>query len=532
MISSRSKKILIVSPPYRISQSTFPLGPMYIAAVLRKAGHGVEIIDMDVLNLSEEDYCRRLQEAEYDYLCTGGMITAWNFIVFTCEAVRAIRPDAKIIVGGGIISATPKSLLSVSQADAGIVGEGEETILDVIDAYENGRPLSTVDGIVYREGEELTQTSPRAYIEDLDSLPFPAWDLFNVGETYARFPSHNSILKARRSATVSTTRGCPFNCTFCYTEKKVRQRSVGSIIEEIKELKNRYGVGYVLFADDLFVVRRSLAVDFCNEVIKSGLNIKWSCSGRCNVLDKEFLRLLKSAGCDEMGIGIESGSPTVLTAIRKNQTPEQIVDAIRMIRETGITPGGTFILGLPPETRETVRETVEIYKKVNRYRKAVNKFFFATPYPGTALYEDMRAKGRIADEIGFFETLSEKGDAVNFCVNCTDAFSDEELIQIKREIEAEVFEDFVRKHPLSALFQFVTQKTPWGKIKSFILKVKMNGLRSSLRFLWKKVLVKLRRTTDVSQRFWNTKRSYSYRRAISCTVFACGASEKVGNKLS
>lgn len=504
------KRVLIVAPPYRLSQGNFPLGLMYVASALQEVGHIVQVIDMDVLNLPMDKYMKELRERDYDYFLIGGMITAWNFIVFSCNFVKQIKPHVVAIVGGGVVNSTPKSLISVSKADVGVMGDGEEAIIDVIDAIENGRSLSTVTGIVYKEENEVIQTKPRQYLRSLDSLPFPAWELFRVGEVYVRFPSQYSLFRAKRVATIATTRGCPFQCTFCYTDKKVRQRSVENVIEELKELKRRYKVGHILIADDLFVVRKKYAIEFSEAMIKHKMNLTWSATGRCNIVDKEFLRILSQGGCRFMGLGIESGSAKVLKLIKKSQTPQQIISAVKMVREAGINPGGSFILGMPPETKETIRETVEVYKEVNAYRYHVNRFFFATPYPGTELYTQMVAAGKIGDEIKYFEKLSERGDAVDFCVNCTETLSDAELIQIKKEIEEEVFQDFMKKHPIYAYKQFLDQKTPWGKIQSTLLKFKMSGFREGTEFVIKKVLSRLKLMPDQYQRQWQANKKLSY----------------------
>lgn len=512
--SPSRKKILIVAPPYRLSQIAYALGLMYIAAVLDRAGHQVEVIDMDAANLPMDEYVKEIKDRDYDYFCTGGMITAWNFIAFSCQLVKQMKPNVKIVVGGGIISASPKSLLSVAPADVGVIGEGEESVLDVIHAFENSLPLSLIPGIVHREDSEIIQTGHRKDIEDLDALPYPAWDLFKVGEIYSRFPSHFSITKARRMGTVYTTRGCPFQCTFCYTEKSVRQHSIDRVIAEIKELKDRYKVRHILIADDLFVVRKKRTLEFCEAMIRNKINVTWSATGRCNIIDRPFLKVMKEAGCIFMGLGIESGSNTVLKAIKKSQTDEMIVEAVKMVQEAGITPGGTFILGLPPETHETVRETVKIYKEINKYRTHVNKFFFATPYPGTELYDQMRAKGRIQNEIEYFRLLSSRGDATDFVMNCTDALTDDELINTKKVIEDEVFRDFIRKHPWYAFYQHVTSKTILGKIRNALVMLKMKGLRGGLEFILIKILVLLKLRSDPYERRWAANKTYSYQQTL------------------
>lgn len=505
---SSKPRILIVSPPYRLSQASMPLGLAYITAVFLQKGHPVEVIDMDVCNYTMEEYTRCLREKKYDVLCTGGMITAWNFFKFTCEYVKQIKPHVKVVVGGGVISSTPRSFISAAPADVGVIGEGEDRILELMEAFEGNKKLSEIGDIVYREGDKVVQNPGGKDIENLDEIPFPAWDLFNVDRTYARFPSHHSILKAKRQLSIVTTRGCPYQCTFCYTEKLVRQRSIDNIMLELEELKRRYKIGHVTIADDLFVVRRNRTIEFCEAMIKRKMNITWSATGRCNLVDREFLRLMKAAGCEFLGLGIESGSMKVLKAIKKSQTPEQIVQAVRSVKEAGITPGGTFILGLPPETPETVQETVGIYKRINAYRTHVNKFFFATPYPGTALYNEMVARGKIKDQIAYFEEISRRGDAVDFVINCTEALKDEELVALKARVEKEVFADFLRKHPLYGLTQFVEQKTHWGKIKKIIIQLKMHGLRVTLRFLYDKVRAKLGLIPDPFFRRWSFQSGY------------------------
>lgn len=500
------KNVLIIAPPYRLSQTTFALGLMWIAAVLQKAGHKVEVIDMDVLNLTEGEFTRQLRERTYDYLCTGGMITAWNFLRFTCDYVKKVHPHVTVVVGGGVVTSTPESFLSVAMADIGVIGEGEETVLEIIDAVENKRSLGMVHGIVYRENGKIVRTRERMPIEDLDTIPFPAWDLFDVKNTYSRYPSCHSLFKAKRLGSIYTNRGCPFQCTFCYTDKRVRQRSVSNVIEELKELKDRYGIRHIMIADDLFVVRKERTIEFCEALIKNKLGLTWSATGRCNIVEPNFLRIMKRAGCDFMGLGIESGSESVLKLMKKNQTPKQIIEAVRMVRDAGIVPGGTFILGMPGETCQTIRETVNLYKEINRYRAHVNRFFFATPYPGTPLYAQMCAKGKIKDEIRYFELLSERGDAVDFVVNCTDTLTDAELVKTKHDVEEEVFLDFLKKHPWLALAQFFVEKTPWAKIRNVLIMFKMRGLRWGAAFLWKKILVKFNRIPDPYRKHWAAKR--------------------------
>lgn len=474
-------KVLFVLPPFRYGRDVLPLGPAYIASMLLKNSHKVAVLDVDAFEYTRKELMQLFQRLDYDVIATGGMATAYKFVKDISEDIKKIRPDVKIITGGHMVTPAPKLILKNSGVDIGVIGEGELTMVELLDALTNNKPLGMVDGIAFKNNGGITLTKPRELIKNLDSLPFPAWDLFFAKEVYTRSTRFSSLLKARKSINISTGRGCPYECTFCSYDRRVRLRSADNIISELYELKRRYKIGSFSIQDELFIVDRKRAVEFCNKLIKSRLNLTWQASGRVNLIDKELLKLFKKAGCLEVSYGIESGSPKVLDRMKKKITPKQIEDAIRWTTEAGLVPGGSWILGMPGEDKESVHETLRLYKSINRYRRYSNRFFFATPYPGTQLYEEMKSMGRIKDEDKYMDTISKVGDATVFVVNCTEAFSDDELIKLKKDLEKELSADLHKKHRILYIMDFIFNISGLKLINKFLIKVKVKGLGYVIR---------------------------------------------------
>ena len=242
-----------------------------------------------------------------------------------------------------------------------------------------------------------------------------------------------------------------------------------------------------MIQDDLFFVKRTRVREFCDKIHKRKIKITWRGSGRANLIDRELVRVVKEAGCINIAFGIESGSPRILKRIKKHITPDQVVNATRIISEEGLAPGGSFIFGLPGENHESIRESIDINKELNKYRRRTGLFFFATPYPGTELYDEVKSMGRISNEVEYFHRLSEAGDAIKFVINCTNEFSDEELIRLKADAEKEVREDFRNKHKWSYFRGIVYGRLRINYIKKFIIYLRINGLSYAL----KKVFIKL-----------------------------------------
>jgi len=480
-------RALLIYPPFRHARMFYPLGLAHIGTELIRHGHQVQVIDADAFIYSRRDISAMLKNYQYDIVGIGSMITAYKFVEFVITEIKRIKHEnVEIIVGGSIITPMPELFMQNNRADIGVIGEGDRTVVEVVECLEKGGNLEDVNGIIFRRGDSLYKTKPREVIRNLNELQFPYRKEFFI-DIYTAARSSDSLISAKKSINILTGRGCPYQCTFCFTEKSSRLRSIDSVLDEIESLKEQYNVGHFTINDDLFLMSRTRVREFCDKIHKRKIKITWSGAGRANLIDRELVRMVKEAGCTSIAFGIESGSPRILKRIKKQIAPNQVVNATKIISEEGLAPGGTFIFGLPGENLESIRESIELFKELNKYRRSEKAFFFATPYPGTELYDEVKSMGRISNEVNYFHRLSEAGDAISFVVNCTNEFSDEELIRLKVDAEKEIREDFRNKHKWLYFRGIVYDRLCINYIKKFIIYLRINGLFYAL----KKVFIKL-----------------------------------------
>lgn len=422
--------ILLVNPPCRIAWH-IPVGLGYVASVVREAGHNVKILDINGLGYSKEKVEELIKVLEFDIVGIGGLSSTYKYVKWLARIIKKYKPNVPIVAGNMVATAYPELLLKNSDVDIAVIDEGEITFKELVWAINDGQNLKEVNGIFYKDNGDIIETPPRERISNLDSLPFPAWNLFplenyweNLTESPARFGLHHMM--------VSAVRGCPYECIFCSHPfgRTVYTRSAESIVGEIKEVKNRYGVECINFSDDLFLVDEKHVLEFCDRMIFEKLNIKWSISGRVNLVNDNLLRRMRKAGCVEVSYGFESGSQVMLDKIKKRVTVKQAEEAIKMTRSAGIKITGSFIFGMPGETLDTIKDTVEF---IIRTRLPLYRFFYATPYPNTELYEIAKKMERIPkDEDKYLERLGEQWET--FLVNFTE-FSDSELVRLKNLTE-------------------------------------------------------------------------------------------------
>lgn len=419
--------ILLINPLCRLPY-LLPLGLGYIASVLRQDGHRVDILDINAYSYSNDKVEEIIKGLRFDIAGVGGLTSTYKYVKWLSGVIKKDHPDKPLIAGNMVATAHPELLLKNSKVDIAVIDEGEVTFRELGSVLANNGDLNKVDGIYFKEGERIVATKPRARITDLDSLPFPAWDLFPM-EIYLGNSTWSHSCFNKRQINISSERGCPYECTFCSHPfgRTVYTRSAGSMQAEIKELKKRYGVQYINFSDDLFLLNEKRVLAFCDLMIKDDIGIKWSASGRVNLVNDELLSMMKRAGCVELSYGFESGSQALLDGMNKRVSVKQAEEAIRITRNAGIDVSGSFIFGMPGETRETIKATLEFIK---RTRLPVYRFFYATPYPKTELYETAKRMGRLpGDEDRYIESLGEM--RTTFLVNLTQ-FSDGELVRLKK----------------------------------------------------------------------------------------------------
>ena len=422
-------KILLISPlltPQRTPE-VYNIGLGYIAASLLEDGHNVNVLDIQGHKYPPQKVIEEIKNTECDVIGIGTLITGYKYVEWLVREIRNLKPKVKIWIGNSVASPIPEIILNNMAIDVVVAGEGEITVKELAIATEKGEDLQKVKGIYFKQDGKIIKTPERELIPDIDAIPFPAWHLFPQ-EIYLK--TRTGFMPSPR-AFVITTRGCPYRCTYCYhpfQNQRVRFHSAERIIEEVKLLKSRYQVKSILFGDDLFTVNKMRVYRICDLLEKERLNIKWMSSSRVDSIDEDMLKRMKSAGCLCLGFGIESGSQTILDNIKKQTTVEKSKRAIQLCKKVGIHPACSFMIGNVGETRETVLETVSFVKEIDL--EPPIGFFFATPYPGTELYDYAEKEGKIPDEISLFESYGEQSEEL--LVNVT-KMSDDDLINLRKE---------------------------------------------------------------------------------------------------
>jgi radical SAM superfamily enzyme YgiQ (UPF0313 family) len=304
---------------------------------------------------------------------------------------KEIDPRTVVVLGGPHPSMALADCMRRPEVDICVRGEGEATIVELLEALAQGAPLNGIRGISYRENGGIVENPPRPLIEDLDDLPFPHESAEGVLRDYGSYaPAAFSHVFA--------TRGCPDACTFCGSReiwsRRVRFRSPANVAEEIQRLRVR-GVGSIHFDDDTFGVKSGYLRELCDALATTGPGLKWSCEIHARLATDENIAAMKVAGCHQIDLGMESGSDEILEQVRKNITAEQALAAALTIRRHGIRLRAFFMVGFPQETEQTLAQTCQLMKRTPADRLIYSIF---TPYPGTAIFAQCKEWGLIDEE--------------------------------------------------------------------------------------------------------------------------------------
>jgi len=384
----------------------FPLGLSYISAVLKRAGYDVVCLNLNHIAGPISEVIREtIEKNAIDAVLTGGLSTQYAVLKAHLQAVRAARPEMVTVVGGGIISSLPEVMLGALGPTIGVIGEGEQTIVELADALINKKPLDAINGIIYKaEDGALRTTAPRAPIEDLDALPIPDYEGIGAGPYLdAMVPTDLYTLYTHdnpRMLPMIGSRSCPFSCTFCFHPlgNKYRQRSLDSIFKELDYIINKFRITMIEICDELFAASPARLDEFCRRIKPYGVN--WLVQLRVTSADDAVLRQMRDAGCIVVGYGIESMSNEVLKSMQKKITSDQTERAIEMTFKNSLCAQGNLIFGDPAETWKTVDESMEWWLS---HRHMHVNLSWIIPYPGTALFKDAVAKGTIKNELAYVE---------------------------------------------------------------------------------------------------------------------------------
>jgi len=370
-----------VWPPLSLAQS---------AAVLREAGFEVLAADAPTQGWNLPEFLDHLTAAQPRLVVLATSTPSFPQDVVTIEEIRRVLPDAVIAAIGIHVSVLPEdSFAHAPSLDAIIRGEPEFSLRDLAESLKTKDRIEARPGISVRLNGKIEHGPDRGYIDDLDAMPFPAWDLFPVAEYRLPFVGRPFLL-------VTTARGCPYQCTFCvaksYYGQRVRRRSTQRIIEEIQWAGERFGIRDFFFWSESTTLGRTAMLELCQEVRKLSPPVHWVCNSRVDHVDDELLATMRAAGCWMLSFGIESANQGVLDRSMKKQTVEQTRTAVALARKHRFQIAGHFVLGLPGDTKQTLAETLELALDLDL---DYAQFYCAAPWPGSDLYQEAQASGWI-----------------------------------------------------------------------------------------------------------------------------------------
>lgn len=422
-------KILLIKPPRALFPGTklappgeaFPLGIMYIAAVLEKRGYQVEILDALVgdfpawregdtkqYSMSWEKIRTEIEQGGPDIIgITNPFSAEISNAIAVARIAKEIYRDVPVVVGGPHVSVMPTEFLKETESvDLVVIGEGEYTMLDVVEHYAGNKPINEIEGIAYRKDGEVVVNPQRAFITNLDELPFPAYHLVDMEKYLNPKRVRYRLSKFKREIPMISSRGCPFNCVFCsihlHMGKKWRAHSKDYVVSHIEHIVNNYGVEHIHFEDDNLMLDFKRFEDILDSLSAREIKFVWDTPNgvRAENLTSDLLRKMKQTGCVDLKIGVESGDQYVLdNIIDKRLRLEKVVEVARMCQELDINLGAFYIIGFPGERKEQMERTIDFALKLHSDYETQLNVFPVVPYFGTRLYEICQREGYLTQEL-------------------------------------------------------------------------------------------------------------------------------------
>ena len=398
-------RILLIIPPYTNFEGMkesgghmLSLGLAYIAAYLRsKTDDQIEILDTEVEGLDYDQIKDRIKRSKPDICGFNCPTPTMAHVSRLTSLIKQTLPACQVILGGIHPTVMPRKSLQETGADFAVIGEGEITFFELTEALKNKQAdFSKIPGLAWRSGQEIIVNAPREFVKDLDSLPFPARDLFNLPLYYS---APTKKVSEEKATPILTSRGCPFNCIHCCSKVvwrgQLRFRSAQNVLAEIEECVNKYDLKEFNFFDDTFTANRARVMEICQGLIDRRLNVSWICFSRVNTIDKELATIMKRAGCQKISFGLESGSQDILNLMRKNTTLAMARQAVADVAQSDIAVHASFMLGNVGETEATIKETLAFAKSLPLDNAT---FFITSPFPGTDLYDIARSLGSVNEQ--------------------------------------------------------------------------------------------------------------------------------------
>ena len=471
-------KIFITNPPFfknfnrqvRWSAKTSggihpPIYLAYAASVLEKK-HDVKLLDAIASDTPIEDFYKMIDKQNPDFVIMDTSTPSILNDINIAKKIKEKHSNTKIILVGPHVSAMPENTMEIAPwVDFLTIGEYDYTLPELIENSENKDKLKNVEGIAYRDNKRIVITKHRELIENLDELPYPDRDQLPIDK-------YRDTLLTPPFTFIISGRGCPFRCTFCLWPqvmygRRLRLRNYKSVVDEVEYCINRYNLKSFKFFDDTFTIVKERVNKICQELIERKIKTPWICNARVDTLDKKSMKNMKKAGCYLFKIGVESGSQKILDEIGKGTRIEQIEKFFKLTKEVGIKTFASFMIGLPSDTEETVKATINLAKRIE---PDMAQFVILSPLPGTEMFNDIVKKGWVKFPIKWDDYLMEQG-YINVVFKHP-KFSEEEL----KNMCGKMWKEFYLRP------KFITKRIKKGLTDSSELKRNISGIKKVFRY--------------------------------------------------
>jgi anaerobic magnesium-protoporphyrin IX monomethyl ester cyclase len=436
-------RLLFVNPSLRPGSLTkfLPVGIASVMTFVNEAGYDFDVLDIDINDYDDAYVENYVATKKYDVILTGSIVTHYRWMKWLVSIVKKYHPMTKVIVGNSVAGSIPELFLRNSGADVAIIGEGEYSCLEVLDAYRDSKSLKDIRNIAFIDDQGIFVKTQKRPAGKIDEIPLINWDFFDVERYFLKsYAGADGMVfdeaSLPRVMPVSTTRGCVFRCTFCHSvfwDDPYRFRSPESILREIMRNIERYGATFINFWDDLSFASLRQAERMAESILESGLRFNWNASVRTDLFGREKIaaerrllvaRKMRESGCVNVGFSLESGNQEILDMMEKHVSVHSFREQVRILDEAGISSSISVVFGYPIETSETIRETFQQCLDVGVYPS----MGFLLPLPCTKMYEYSKENGFIVDEDAFLDSITERQD---ICLNITSMSNDEIMTLIK-----------------------------------------------------------------------------------------------------
>jgi radical SAM superfamily enzyme YgiQ (UPF0313 family) len=440
MIYSKEKtKILFINPCLRPGGHTkiIPAGLASVMTYFDEKGYKLELLDIDINDYDDEYVEKFIKNNKFEFILFGTIVTHYKWIKWLVNTIKKHQPHTHVIVGNSVSSSIPELFLQKTKADVVVIGEGEISAYEAVEAIRLKKSLKVVDGIAFRNNDDKIVINELRKVGDINDFSMINWDFFDV-ERYLAMPSAKADHEkdVTRAMPVITARGCAFRCTFChfvFWNDPYRNRSPKSVLNEVRRLQEKYNITHIDFWDDLSFASAHQVEKMSDAILESGLKFRWMASvrvdlfSRGNLSDDGALKVakkMKQSGCYDVGFALESGNQEILEMMNKKIEVDAFLETVNIFKQVGITVNTSVVFGYPTETKETIGETFDQCLKAGVYPS----IGFLLPLPATGMYDYAKQKGLIVDEDAYLESITERQD---ICLNMTSMANEDIMKEIK-----------------------------------------------------------------------------------------------------